>query len=168
MPVVSRDELPGLRARWQRAGQRVVFTNGVFDLLHVGHVAYLEEARALGDVLVVGLNSDTSTRAIKGPQRPLAPEEARAYVLAALRCVDWVTIFSEPTAEALVAALQPAVYVKGGDYASAPGDIASVDEARLPEARVVRQYGGQVALLPYRAGYSTSALLAKIRGLPDD
>jgi rfaE bifunctional protein nucleotidyltransferase chain/domain len=135
----------------------------VFDLLHVGHVAYLEQARALGDVLVVAINSDSSTRALKGPQRPLMPEDDRARMLAALRCVDYVTLFAEHTAEVVVAALQPDYYVKGGDYARAPGvPDAAVDEDRLPEARVARARGGQVVLLPYRAGYSTSALIERI------
>jgi rfaE bifunctional protein nucleotidyltransferase chain/domain len=135
----------------------------VFDLLHVGHVAYLEQARALGDVLVVAINSDSSTRALKGPQRPLMPEYDRAHMLAALRCVDYVTLFAEHTAEAVVAALQPDYYVKGGDYARAPGaPDAAIDEGRLPEARVARASGGQVVLLPYRAGYSTSALIERI------
>src|SRR5689334_18779927 len=99
------------------AGKRVVFTNGVFDLLHVGHIRYLEEARGLGDVLIVGLNSDTSARALKGESRPLVPQSEREELLLALRCVDAVVIFDEPTADTVLAALQPQVYVKGGDYA---------------------------------------------------
>lgn len=164
--AVPLERLLQRRAIWQRQGQRLVFTNGVFDLLHVGHVAYLEEARTLGDILLVALNSDASTRAIKGPARPLMPEKARARVVAALRCVDCVTIFEQPTAEALLDALQPEVYVKGGDYArpdqTGPPDRQRVDESRLPEARVVRGYGGQVVLLPYQPGYSTSDLLARL------
>src|SRR5579884_4167495 len=97
-------------------GKRVVFTNGVFDLLHVGHVRYLQEARALGDALVVGLNSDASARAIKGQERPLVAQQERAELLEALSCVDAVVIFDEPTADALLQALEPDVYVKGGDY----------------------------------------------------
>lgn len=159
MPVVSLETLCGLRAGWRREGVRLALTNGVFDLLHSGHVGYLEQARALGDRLVVGINSDASTRALKGPLRPLLPEAERAEVLAALRCVDYVTIFEEATAEALVKALQPEVYVKGGDYAGAG---MAPDEARLPEARVVRGYGGQVILLPYKAGRSTTEVIAQI------
>lgn len=164
--ATALETLLHLRPTWQHNGQRLVFTNGVFDLLHVGHVAYLEEARTLGDILVVALNSDESTRAIKGPTRPLMPEPARAHVVAALRCVDYVTIFAQHTAEALLDALRPEVYVKGSDYArrDAPGqpDRQRVDESRLPEARVVRRYGGQVVLLPYLPGFSTSELLARI------
>jgi rfaE bifunctional protein nucleotidyltransferase chain/domain len=163
MSITPLDTLQALRAQWRAAQQRLVLTNGVFDLLHVGHVAYLEQARALGDVLVVAINSDSSTRALKGPQRPLMPEDDRARMLAALRCVDYVTLFAEHTAEVVVAALQPDYYVKGGDYARAPGvPDAAVDEDRLPEARVARASGGQVVLLPYRAGYSTSALIERI------
>lgn len=165
MPVIALTVLAALRSGWSTAGQRVVLTNGVFDLLHVGHVDYLEQARALGDVLIVGMNSDASTRALKGSSRPLMPEGARAYVLAALRCVDYVTIFGERTAEALVTALQPDVYVKGGDYATAGQDALVVDDHRLPEARIVREYGGQVCLLPYRAGYSTTVLLERLLDL---
>lgn len=153
-------ELIALRDSWRASGQRLVLTNGVFDLLHVGHVGYLAQARALGDLLVVALNSDSSVRAIKGPLRPLNPEGDRAALLAALRCVDYVTIFSEPTAEAVVGALQPEVYVKGGDYAQ--GEGGPPDLARLPEARVVRGYGGEVRLLPYAAGRSTSELIRLI------
>src|SRR5262245_42476467 len=148
-----------LRENWRRIGLRLVFTNGVFDLLHSGHLSYLWQARSLGDLLVVGVNSDASTRALKGPQRPLVPQEDRAALLAALRCVDYVTIFEERTAEALVEALRPEVYVKGGDYGPQPNTVAS---KALPEAQVVESYGGQVVLLPYRAGRSTSALIRKI------
>ncbi len=157
-------ELAALRERWRRAGLRAVLTNGVFDLLHAGHVGYLAQARALGDRLLVALNSDASTRAIKGPQRPITPEGDRAAVLLALRAVDGVTIFDEPTAEAVVAALRPDIYVKGGDYAA--DESGAPDLARLPEARVAMAHGGQVALLPYAPGRSTSELIARIRGRP--
>lgn len=159
MTATPLSDLLALRAEWRRAGQRLVFSNGVFDLLHAGHVDYLQRARALGDVLVLGVNSDESVRAIKGPLRPLVPAHERVLVLAALRCVDWVTLFEEPTAEALIQALQPDIYVKGGDYATVDG---SPDLARLPEARTVLAQGGMVRLLPYRDGLSTSALIARI------
>lgn len=146
-----------LRDEWGARGLRLVLTNGVFDLLHAGHVGYLQQARALGDLLVLALNSDTSVRAIKGPLRPLCPEGDRAALLAALRSVDYVTIFEQPTAEAVVAALRPDIYVKGGDYAL--GTDAQPDLARLPEARVVLGYGGAVRLLPYAQGHSTSELI---------
>lgn len=140
-------------AELRASGGGMVFTNGCFDLLHVGHVRYLQAARRLGDWLVVGLNSDRSVRALKGPERPLVPEAERAEVLAALACVDAVVIFDSPTAESLVARLQPEVYVKVDDY----------QLETLPEARIVQAYGGRVALLPTVAGASTTALIARIR-----
>jgi len=159
MGVVALAELMVRCAAWRAEGQRIVFTNGVFDLLHAGHVGYLERARTLGERLVVGVNSDESTRAIKGPLRPILPEADRALLLAALRPIDLVTIFREPTAEALVAALRPEIYVKGGDYGA---NDAQPDLDRLPEARLVIAYGGQVVLLPFTEGRSTSALIARI------
>jgi rfaE bifunctional protein nucleotidyltransferase chain/domain len=160
MTALPLDELLALRAIWRADGLRVVLTNGVFDLVHVGHVDYLSRARALGDLLLVALNSDASTRAIKGPLRPIVPQADRAALLAALRPVDYVTIFDEPTAEAVVAALRPDLYVKGGDYAGGPD--GAPDLARLPEGRIVAAYGGQVCLLPYAEGRSTSELIARI------
>jgi rfaE bifunctional protein nucleotidyltransferase chain/domain len=134
-------------------GKRVVFTNGVFDLLHVGHVRYLEEARGLGDVLIVGLNSDASTRAIKDEGRPLVPQDERAELLLALRYVDAVVIFDETTADAVLEALKPDVYVKGGDYA----------QQGPPEAPTVRRYGGQVHTLQLVQGRSSTDLIETIR-----
>src|SRR5579884_1321675 len=151
--ILHRDKLVTLVRHRQQAGERAVFTNGCFDLLHLGHVRYLQEARALGDFLILGLNSDSSTRLLKGQGRPLVPENERAEILAALTCVDYVTIFSEPMAGSLVALLQPAIYVKGGDYAGADGSVPDV--ARLPEAKVVQEYGGTVRLIPYLPHHST-------------
>lgn len=160
MAVLSRDDLVALRADWGARGVRVVLTNGVFDLIHAGHVGYLEHARALGDLLVIALNSDASTRALKGPRRPIVPQADRAAVLGALRCVDHVTIFDEATAEAVVSAVRPDVYVKGGDYAASAGETP--DPTRLPEARIVAGYGGEVRLLPYAEGRSTSEIIRRI------
>jgi rfaE bifunctional protein nucleotidyltransferase chain/domain len=143
-------------------GKRLVVTNGCFDLLHAGHVSFLAEARTLGDALLVGLNSDLSTRALKGPERPLAPEHDRATVLLALRSVDAVVIFDETTAGPLLAELEPSVYAKGGDYALAGSSIGTP----LPEEPVVRSFGGEIHLLPYLAGRSTTALIERIRRLP--
>ena len=162
---MSREELATEVRRRQQAGERGVFTNGCFDLLHLGHVRYLQEARSLGDFLILGLNSDTSTGLLKGPGRPLVPEEERAEILAALTCVDYITIFSEPTAGPVVALVQPAIYVKGGDYAGADG--TAPDMARLPEAKVVQEYGGTVRLIPYLPHHSTTELIAAIKGLPE-
>ena len=139
------------------SGERIVFTNGCFDLLHPGHVAYLEAARSLGDALVVGLNSDESVRGLgKGWDRPIVPEADRAAVLGALRAVDAVVIFDERTPACLMREVRPAVYVKGGDY--------RVED--LPEAEVADEIGAEVRIIPFEPGYSTSALVKKIREAP--
>jgi D-glycero-beta-D-manno-heptose 1-phosphate adenylyltransferase len=166
-------EMQHVAARLRARGKRMVFTNGCFELLHVGHIRYLQAARALGDALVVGLNSDTSVRAIKGPPRPLVSQGERAELLAALECVDYVVVFDELTAEALVAALKPEVYVKGGDYKAAgssaqavggmaPGDRAPMGQKIAPEMRVVQEYGGEITVLPYSTGHSTTTLIESI------
>lgn len=163
--ILAREELAAVLRSRKEAGQQSVFTNGCFDLLHLGHVRYLQEARALGDFLVLALNSDESTARLKGPGRPLVPEMERAEILAALRCVDYVTIFAEPTAGPLLELLQPAIYVKGGDYAGSTA--GTPDLSRLPEAPVVLAYGGSVRLIPYLPGHSTTELIAKIKQLPE-
>lgn len=162
--IVSLDEMRRVCTALQAQGQRIVLTNGCFDLLHRGHVVYLQKARTYGDVLVVALNSDASVRAFKGPGRPLVPQDDRAAVLAALAGVDYVVIFDEPTAENLVAALKPDVYIKGGDYVEGERKEREGQEVGkpLPEADVVRAYGGQVVILPYLPGYSTTALIDAI------
>ena len=140
--------------RLQRAGKKVVFTNGCFDLLHVGHVRYLQEARELGDALVVGINSDASVRRLdKGPGRPFTPARERAEVLAALACVDFVTIFGTPTPLRLIRALGPDVLVKGGDWA-----IEAIVGREVVEAR-----GGKVVAIPFVKNRSTTATIRKIR-----
>jgi rfaE bifunctional protein nucleotidyltransferase chain/domain len=141
--------------REKRNGRCLVFTNGCFDLLHPGHVETLEKARELGDVLIVGVNSDRSVREMKGTGRPIVPEQERAEVLAALECVDAVVIFDEPTPRAIVEALLPDVLVKGGDWAS--DQIIGREE--------VEGAGGKVVSVPVVAGYSTSAMVEKIRRL---
>lgn len=214
--LVARGKIAAWVRIHRQAGAPIVLTNGVFDLLHLGHVRYLQEARALGASLLVGLNSDASTRRLKGSRRPLVPEQERAEVLAGLACVDAVTIFDEDTATALVEEVRPEIYVKGGDYAapdqrgvrhfiyadelrrlaasapdsparplltrasaaphrnralpspaatpryrgawSPPSDLFT----RLPEARVVAQYGGSICLIPYLPGHSTSDLIERI------
>lgn len=138
----------------RRAGRRVVFTNGVFDLLHPGHIRYLRAARAEGDLLIVGLNSDRSVRAIKGPSRPITPEGERAEILAALTCVDAVTIFDEDTPAEIIRRVQPDVLVKGADW----GENAIVGRD------TVAARGGRVVRMPIEAGWSTSELLKGLRG----
>ena len=152
--VLTLDALMAALARRRDDGARVAFTNGSFDLLHVGHLRSLEQARSLGDVLVVGLNSDQSVRAYKAPDRPVLPQAERAELLAGLACVDYVVVFDDATAENLVLAVRPDVYVKGADYATKP----------IPEARIVATYGGRVELVPIEAGRSTSGLIADIVG----
>jgi rfaE bifunctional protein nucleotidyltransferase chain/domain len=144
------------RAALRANGLRLAFTNGHFDLLHVGHLDYLEKARALADALYVGVNDDAATRALKGPGRPLTPALERARLLSALRCVDRAIIFDALTAEALIAALQPEIYVKGGDYHDKP----------LPERAAVAAYGGQIALIDLVPERSTTALIQRARELP--
>ena len=150
--ILSREEL--VRRYGQPRTGRLVFTNGCFDLLHRGHVEYLYEARALGDALVVGINSDDSVRRLKGPSRPLVPVEDRALLVAALGCVDAVTIFEEDTPRELIAELLPDVLVKGADY--------TLDQVVGREE--VEAAGGQVVLVRLREGYSSTALLRRIRG----
>ncbi len=151
--IVSLEEALAVRGKLQAEGKIVVFTNGHFDLLHIGHVDYLQRAGELGHVLIVGLNSDASTRALKGKKRPIVPQGERARMLAALACVDHVVIFKGTTANSLVEALKPDLYVKGGDWG----------EGRTPpEAEVVVSYGGQVRILPYLPEHSTTGLIETI------
>lgn len=158
--ILSREELTRLAANWKAAGKRVVFTNGCFDLIHLGHVRYLEEARALGDVLVLGLNSDTSVRQLKGPQRPLVGQQERAELMSALRPVDHVVIFEELTADNVLLELKPNIYVKGGDYSLS--EAATRTAKPLPEEPTVRSYGGQIVFIPFLPGHSTTDLIRHI------
>lgn len=151
--TVSVEELARIVERFQAEGKKIVFTNGCFDLLHIGHVRYLREAKELGDVLVVGLNSDSSVRKIKGDGRPLVPEAERAEVLSALEFVDLVIIFEEETPMDLLERIKPDWHVKGGDYKA--GD--------LPEKGVVEAYGGRIKTLALVKNRSTSNLIERIR-----
>ncbi|GCF09068.1 adenylyltransferase/cytidyltransferase family protein [Dictyobacter arantiisoli] len=162
--ILQRAELTSEVRRRQQAGERCVFTNGCFDLIHLGHVRYLQAARALGNFLILGLNNDESVTRLKGPTRPLVPENERAEIMAALQCIDYVTIFPEATASPLVDLLQPAIYVKGADYMGAHGD--QPDLTRLPEAQHVFAYGGAVRLIAYEPHHSTTELITKIKHLP--
>ncbi len=151
--ILTLDEAILRFGRQKRNGQRVVFTNGCFDLLHPGHIASLEQARALGDALIVGINSDASVHDLKGAGRPVLPERERAEILAALECVDAVVIFGEPTPREVIARLLPDILVKGGDW---PGD-------QIVGREEVEAAGGRVVSIPVVPGYSTSAILRKIR-----
>ena len=150
--LIPGERIEEYAAILRAAGMRVVFTNGCFDILHAGHVRYLAAARALGDVLILGLNSDASVRRLKGETRPVNGEADRAEVVGALTSVDYVVIFGEDTAEELIAKVRPAVYAKGGDYTL----------ETLPEARIVESYGGEVAFIPLVAGKSTTGIIAKM------
>src|SRR5882672_3990249 len=152
--ILSLDELLGVRQGLRAAGKTLVFTNGVFDLLHVGHVRYLAAARALGDVLLVAINSDRTVRELKGAGRPINNESERAEILAALRQVDYVTIFDDISPRALITRLLPDVLVKGGDYNL--GEIHGREE--------VEAAGGRVVSLPFIEGASTSAIIERMKG----
>jgi len=151
---MTQPEFAALAEALRAEGKRVVFTNGVFDILHVGHVRYLQQARALGDALLVGINSDASVRRLKGPTRPINLEEERAEVIAALRCVDGVCIFTEDRPDNLIEAVRPNVHAKGGDYASPDA---------LPETPLVPRLGGEVVILPLVAGRSTTRIVETLR-----
>ena len=153
--VVQLEELLALRERWRRSGAKVVWTNGCFDVLHVGHLRSLEAARAVGDVLIVGVNSDEAVAELKGPGRPVVPAAERAELVASLRPVDYVVVFSESTPEAVLPQLRPDVHTKGADYAPPDGKP-------LPEREVVESYGGRIEFLPLVPDRSTSQLVDRI------
>jgi len=152
---MTRAEATAFADAQRRAGRRVVFTNGVFDILHPGHIRYLRQARALGDVLVVGLNGDASVRRNKGPERPINSQDERAEILAALEPVDAVVIFNEDTPDQIIKAVQPDVLVKGADWA----------EDAIVGRDTVETNGGRVVRVPVEQGFSTSAIVEKIKAL---
>jgi len=147
------------RDRLRQDAQRVVLTNGVFDLLHTGHLAFLKRARELGDVLVVALNSDDSVRALKGPTRPVQNQEERAYALGALECVDGIVIFGEPRLTAEIRALRPDIYCKAGDY--------TMDKLNAEERGALEEVGAQIDFVPFLPGFSTTNLIARIKAAGD-
>lgn len=153
--LFSLPEAVSHRAALQRAGQRLVLTNGVFDLLHTGHLSYLKKARSLGDALYVALNSDESVRALKGPTRPVQSEIERAYALSALWFVDGIIIFRTPRLTAEIEALRPDVYTKAGDY--------TLDKLDPGERGALEQVGARISFLPFLPGFSTTQLIAKIK-----
>lgn len=150
--IKKRDDLRRIVEDLKTKGKRIVFTNGCFDLLHIGHIRYLEEAKSLGDILVVGVNSDRSVRNLKGPDRPILPEEERTEILSGLESVNYITIFDEPTPLELISSLQPHILVKGGDWTK---------ETTVGK-EVVERLGGEVVILPFIEGTSTSNLIETI------
>ncbi|MHB0913378.1 MAG: 3-deoxy-manno-octulosonate cytidylyltransferase [Armatimonadota bacterium] len=154
--ILERPELARILAERRARGERIVFTNGCFDILHVGHLRYLEEAKALGDVLVVGVNSDESVRTLKGASRPFVREEERAEMLAGFGCIDYITIFGESTASETIRALAPHVYAKGGDVAA----------DQVPEKEALDECGGEIAILCKVEGKSTTELVSQVRNVP--
>jgi len=152
--ILSLEELAARAETLRAAGRRIVVTNGCFDLLHVGHVRYLQAARSLGDLLVVGVNGDDSVRKLKGAHRPINNERDRAEVVAALACVDLVAIFPEERAVRLLERVRPAIYTKGGDY--------NRDSLDPGERSILEKLGAEIRIIPFEPGYSTSALLQKL------
>lgn len=155
--IIAWDKLPSWRQSWRANGKKLIVTNGCFDLLHLGHVTYLEKARNFGDALLLGVNGDDAVRGLKGPARPVNSETDRAAVLAALQSVDGVCIFSDTTATRFLAAAQPDIYVKGGDY--------TLETLNQEERRAVESAGGKIILVPFVPGKSTTHLLEKISRL---
>lgn len=151
--IADAGVLSGWTVLWKNAGKKIVFTNGCFDVLHLGHIDYLERARRYGDILVVALNSDQSVKQLKGPMRPVNDEQVRARMVAALECVDAVVIFQDPTPERLISVLLPDVLVKGADYL--PENIAG--------ANIVKASGGEVKTVELVPGFSTTAMIEKIK-----
>ncbi len=156
-PILSPDEVAGFATRHREGGRRIVLANGCFDLMHVGHTRYLEAAKALGDVLLVGINSDRQAHALKGEGRPFMPERERAELIAAIRWVDAVTIFDEPTVEWLIRSIRPDVHAKGTDYTA----------DTVPERDIVAECGGVVAIVGDPKDHSSTSLISTLCGDPE-
>ena len=156
--IVNPDRLAAIAESLRAQGRKLVLTNGCFDLLHAGHVRYLQAARALGDALAVAINGGDSVRALKGEGRPLNTESDRAEIVAALACVDYVVVFSEMRVTRLIEKVRPAIYVKGGDYT--PASLDPEERAALEKA------GAEIRILPFEPGYSTSGLIERMKRLP--
>jgi D-beta-D-heptose 7-phosphate kinase/D-beta-D-heptose 1-phosphate adenosyltransferase len=150
--IKNLSQLKKIVEKLKKENKKIIFTNGCFDLLHIGHIRYLQEAKKLGDCLIVALNSDNSVRKLKGEKRPLVPEEERAEIISSLSCVDYVIIFEELTPENIILNLKPHIQVKGGDY--------KIED--IPERKIVESYGGKVMIVPEVKGYSTTNLVEKI------
>jgi len=154
LKIRTLDELAALRDEWKSAGRKVVWTNGCFDILHVGHLRSLRDAKALGDILIVGVNSDSSVRAVKGESRPVVSQQDRAELLAGLEPVDYVVIFDEPDPVAAISRLKPDIHCKGAEYADG--------QRPVPERDVVLSYGGEIRYLPFHQGRSTTNLIDRL------
>ncbi|MCD6154081.1 MAG: D-glycero-beta-D-manno-heptose 1-phosphate adenylyltransferase [Syntrophobacterales bacterium] len=150
--ILSKDRLKKAIEKQKKEGKRIVFTNGCFDILHAGHARYLNEAKKLGDILVLAINSDASVQSIKGKQRPLIPQNERAYVVASLEAVDYVTIFDDDTPLRLIECLKPHIIVKGGDWT----------EENVVGGKLVKEWGGSVVIMPHLKGISTTKIITKI------
>ena len=156
--LIDLGKLSKISDELRAGGKTVVATNGCFDLLHVGHIRYLQKARTFGDVLIVGVNGDASVRKLKGTARPITDERDRAEILAALECVDMVVIFSDERAVKFLEAASPAVYVKGGDY--------TPDTLNSEERSILAKIGAKIEIIPFEKGYSTSILIDRLRNCP--
>src|ERR1044071_1350579 len=156
--IVNQERLASIADAWRKQGGKLVLTNGCFDLLHVGHLRYLQAARALGDALAVAINGDQSVRILKGEGRPLNTESDRAELVAALQCVDYAVLFSEERVTRLIEKVRPAIYVKGGDYTL--GSLHPEEQAAL------ERIGAEIRILPFEAGHSTSSLIERVKGVP--
>jgi rfaE bifunctional protein nucleotidyltransferase chain/domain len=162
-PILTHEQAEHWARIAQASGKKIVMTNGVFDILHLGHVQYLRQAKSLGDLLILALNADSSVRTLnKGPERPINPQEARAEVMASLRCVDAVVIFDQPTPLELILRLKPDVLVKGGDYNPEQTDPAARDY--MVGAPETRARGGQAVCIPLTPGFSTTSIVRKMKG----
>lgn len=155
--ILNAKDLATRTQQAKRDGKTVVFTNGIFDFIHKGHASYLEKAKELGDILIIGMNSDASTTRLKGPTRPINKQADRAFVLSCLRAVDYVTIFEEDTASETLDIIQPSIYCKGGDY----------NPDTLPETPTVKKNGGKVIIIPFVDGYSNSTQFEKIKTIDE-
>ncbi|MFH1904816.1 MAG: D-glycero-beta-D-manno-heptose 1-phosphate adenylyltransferase [bacterium] len=153
MKVYSLNNLPNLVRKLEKDNKKVVFANGCFDILHVGHIRYLEQAKSLGDILIVGINDDESESQLKGHGRPIMPEEERIEIVAALECVNYVVLFSDLTVENLLRIIKPAIHAKGTDYTA----------ETVPEQNIVLSYGGQIAITGDRKNHSTTDIIKKIQ-----
>ncbi len=151
--VIEINELFKIVKESKKEGKQIVFTNGCFDILHVGHIRLLKKAKEVGDLLIIGLNSDSSVKSLKGAARPIIPERERAELLAAIKYIDYITIFTESTASRVLSILKPDIYVKGGNYSA----------ANLPEWSVVKKFGGKINIIPLEGSRSTSAIINKIK-----